>query len=130
MAREQTATRAATINQRIAVLRHTLKLTQKEFSRRILISGSFQASVELGKKKVNDRLIRLIVTSYGVSEKWLRAGEGELFEKDVTPDYKVSEAVETFKRLSPFFQDFILEQIRRLLSYEESLGQQPKSKIR
>jgi transcriptional regulator with XRE-family HTH domain len=115
-----------TINQRIAALRHTLKLTQNEFAGKICISGSFQASIELGKKKVNDRLIRLIVTTYGVSEKWLRTGEGEIFEKDITPNYKVTEAVEIFKQLSPFFQDFVLEQIRKLLSYETALKQKQK----
>jgi transcriptional regulator with XRE-family HTH domain len=127
MAREQTTVGAETINQRIAVLRHTLHLTQKEFSGKIFISGSFQASVELGKKKVNDRLIRLIVTTYGVCEEWLKTGEGEIFEKNVTPDYKISEAVETFKQLSPFFQDFILDQIRKLLNYEKS-REQPKGR--
>jgi transcriptional regulator with XRE-family HTH domain len=120
MSLEQPPARAKTINQRIAMLRRTLKMTQKEFSGKIFISGSFQASIELGKKKVNDRLVRLIVTTYGVCEKWLRTGEGEIFEKDVTPDYKVSQAVETFKQLGPFFQDFILEQIRKWLSYEQS----------
>jgi hypothetical protein len=82
----------------------------------------------LGKKKVNDRLIRLIVTTYGISEEWLRTGEGEMFEKDITPNYKVSEAVETFKQLNPFFQDFILEQIRKLLSYERTLEQPRENK--
>jgi transcriptional regulator with XRE-family HTH domain len=120
MSQEQVAERM-TVNQRIAALRHILKLTQNEFSRRICISGSFQASIELGKKKVNDRLIRLIVVTYGVSEGWLKNGEGEIFEKDMAPNYKVSEAVETFKQLSPFFQDFILEQIRKLLSYQKNL---------
>jgi transcriptional regulator with XRE-family HTH domain len=119
-----------TINQRIAALRHILKLTQNEFSRKICISGSFQASIELGKKKVNDRLIRLIVITYGVSEKWLRTGEGEIFEKDTSRNYKISEAVEIFKQLSPFFQDFVLEQIHKLLSYEKNLGRSRENENR
>jgi transcriptional regulator with XRE-family HTH domain len=125
MSQEQVV-EAMTVNQRIAALRHILKLTQNEFSGKICISGSFQASIELGKKKVNDRLIRLIVVTYGVSEKWLRTGEGEIFEGDITPNYKVSEAVEIFKQLSPFFQDFVLEQIHKLLSYEKTQGQPRK----
>ncbi|MDR0494887.1 MAG: helix-turn-helix domain-containing protein [Treponema sp.] len=107
------------INQRIVLLRHSLKLTQKDFSRKICISTSFQASIEIEQKKVLDRHIKLIVSAFGVNETWLRSGEGEMYEKDVTPDYKITETVEIFKQLNPFFQDFILEQLHKLLEYEK-----------
>jgi hypothetical protein len=54
-----------------------------------------------------------------VNEIWLRTGEGEMFEKDVTPDYKIAETVNVFKQLNPFFQDFVLEQMNKLLEYEK-----------
>jgi len=107
------------INQRIVRLRHNLKMTQKDFSQKIFISTSFQASIEIEKKKVLDRHIKLIVSTFGVNEAWLRTGEGEMFEKDVTPDYKIAETVGIFKQLNPFFQDFILSQLHKLLEYEE-----------
>jgi hypothetical protein len=69
-------------------------------------------------RKVNDRLVRLINTAFGVTEGWLRTGEGEMFRKDSTPDYKVTEVEEIFKKLNPYFQDFILDQLRKLLEYE------------
>ncbi|MDR0503034.1 MAG: helix-turn-helix transcriptional regulator [Treponema sp.] len=108
------------INQRIALLRHSLKITQKDFAKRVFISTSFLASIEVDQKKVLDRHIKLIVTAFGVNEEWLRTGEGEMFEKDVTPDYKITETVEIFKQLNPFFQDFILEQLHKLLEYEKT----------
>ena len=108
------------INQRIVMLRHNLKMTQKNFAEKIYISTSFQASIEIEKKKVLDRHIKLIVSAYGVSEAWLRTGEGEMFEKDITPDYKIAETVEIFKQLNPFFQDFILSQLHKLLEYEKN----------
>ncbi|GHT95880.1 hypothetical protein FACS1894141_5270 [Spirochaetia bacterium] len=110
------------INQRIATLRHTLNLTQAEFAKKILISNSFMAALELGLRTVNDRLIRLIKTTFGVNEAWLRTGAGEMFQKDVTPDYKITEAEEIFKKLNPFFQDFILDQLRKLLEYETKIA--------
>ena len=76
------------INQRIGILRQNLHMTQKEFSGKIFISNSFQALIETGKKKVLDRHIKLIVSAFGVSETWLRTGEGEIFEKDITPVLK------------------------------------------
>jgi transcriptional regulator with XRE-family HTH domain len=110
---EDTAT-----NKRIVTLRHALKLTQIEFAQKVLISNGFMAQLELGQRKVNDRLIKLINTTFGVNEGWLRTGEGEMFRKDMTPDYKMDEVEAIFKRLNPFFQDFILDQLRKLLEYE------------
>jgi transcriptional regulator with XRE-family HTH domain len=99
----------ASVNGRIALLRHSLKLTQIEFAQKILISNGFIAGIELGKRKVNDRLIRLITITFGVNEKWLRLGEGPMFEKEKTPDYKVSDALEVFKKLSPPLQDLVTD---------------------
>lgn len=107
------------MNQRIKTLRKSLNLTQKEFAQKIYVSTSFQTLIELNQKKVLDRHIKLIVTTFGVNEVWLRTGEGEMFEKDVTPDYKITETVNVFKQLNPFFQDFVLEQMNKLLEYEK-----------
>jgi transcriptional regulator with XRE-family HTH domain len=109
------------VNRRITLLRHSLKLTQIEFAKKILISNGFIAGIELGKRKVNDRLIRLIKITFGVNENWLGTGEGPMFEKEKTPDYKISGALEVFKKLSPPLQDLILEHLYKLLEYEQSI---------
>jgi transcriptional regulator with XRE-family HTH domain len=116
------------INQRIVLLRHNLKLTQKDFAQKICISTSFQASIEIEQRKVMDRHIKLIVSAFGVNEAWLRTGEGEMFEKDITPDYKIAETVEIFKQLNPFFQDFIMEQLNKLLEYEKATKGEPRKR--
>ncbi|MDR0455684.1 MAG: helix-turn-helix domain-containing protein [Treponema sp.] len=110
----------ATINQRVKMLRKCLNLTQKEFAQKICVSTSFQTLIELEQKKILDRHIKLIVSAFGANEAWLRGGEGEMYEKDITPDYKITETVEIFRQLNPFFQDFILEQMHKLLKYEET----------
>jgi transcriptional regulator with XRE-family HTH domain len=109
------------VNERVTLLRHSLKLTQIEFAKKILISNGFIAGIELGKRKVNDRLIRLIKITFGVNENWLRTGEGPMFEKEKTLDYKVSDALEVFKKLSPSLQDLILEHLYKLLEYEQTV---------
>jgi transcriptional regulator with XRE-family HTH domain len=116
------------INQRIVLLRHNLKMTQKDFAQKICISTSFQASIEIEQKKVLDRHIKLIVSAFGANEAWLRTGEGEMFEKDITPDYKITETVEIFKQLNPFFQDFIMEQLHKLLEYEKTTKEDSKKR--
>jgi transcriptional regulator with XRE-family HTH domain len=109
------------MGQRIVFLRHSLKLTQVEFAKKLLISNGMIAAIELGKRRVNDRLIRLIKITFGVNENWLRIGEGPMFEKEKTPDYKVSDALEVFKKLSPPLQDLILEHLYKLLEYEQTI---------
>jgi transcriptional regulator with XRE-family HTH domain len=119
---QRTPPEDTSMNERIIILRHALNITQAEFAQKILISNSFMAALEIGVRKINDRLIRLIKTTFGVNEAWLRTGAGEMFQKDVTPDYKITEAEEIFKQLNPFFQDFILDQLRKLLEYEMTAG--------
>ncbi|GHU70695.1 hypothetical protein FACS189450_05550 [Spirochaetia bacterium] len=123
MQTQRTPPEDASINQRIVTLRHALNITQAEFAQKILISTGFMAALEIGVRKVNDRLIKLINTTFGVNEGWLRTGEGEIFRKDMTPDYKMDEVEEIFKKLNPFFQDFILDQLRKLLEYETKAGE-------
>jgi len=43
-----------------------------------------------------------------------------------TPDYKIAETVEIFKQLNPFFQDFILQQLHKLLEYEKTPKKEAK----
>ena len=117
---------AMSINQRIVLLRHSLKLTQKEFAKKVFLSTSFLASIEIEQKKVLDRHIKLIISAFGVNEAWLRTGEGEIFEKDSTPNYKIAETLEIFKQLNPFFQDFILGQMNKLLEYERAAKKEDK----
>jgi transcriptional regulator with XRE-family HTH domain len=109
------------VNGRIVTIRHALNLTQIEFAQKVLISNGFMAQLELGQRKVNDRLIKLINTTFGVNDGWLRTGEGEMFRKDMTPDYKMDEVEAIFKQLNPYFQDFILDQLRKLLEYETKI---------
>jgi transcriptional regulator with XRE-family HTH domain len=105
------------INKRIVELRHALKLTQPVFAERIFISKGYIASLELGKKKVNDRISRLICTTFGVNEHWLVTGEGPMFQS--LDDHKIDEIIQIFKDLNPFFQDYFLTQMQRIYAYEK-----------
>jgi transcriptional regulator with XRE-family HTH domain len=116
---KQAPAKKVTINQRIKILRKSLNLTQKEFAQKIYVSTSFQTLIELEQKNVLDRHIKLIISAFGVNEAWLRTGEGEMFDKDTISDHKIAETVEVFKQLNPFFQDFILDQLYKLLEYEK-----------
>ena len=125
---KQVPLKKTSINQQIKILRKRLNLTQKEFAQKICVSTSFQTLMELGQKKALDRHIKLIVSVFGANEVWLRTGEGEIFEKDSTPNYKIAETMEIFKQLNPFFQDFILDQLHKLLEYEKTVKRESKKR--
>ena len=64
---------------RIRELRkHTLGMTQKEFSTKLGLSENFIWQIEKGEREPSDRTITDICREFGISEKWLRTGEGDM----------------------------------------------------
>jgi transcriptional regulator with XRE-family HTH domain len=106
-----------TISERIVELRHALGFTQPVFAEKICISKGYIANLELGQKPVNDRIIRLISTTFGASEKWLKSGEGPMFYDPKSR--KIEEIIRIFRNLNPFFQDYFLEQMEKIHEYEK-----------
>ena len=102
-----------TINERIKHLRTTLKMTQAEFSKAIHISNGYVADLELGNRRANNRIIRLITLTFGISEAWLRDGEGNMY--GATPSDKLQRMTMLFNELPPRFQDYVMLQIESLL---------------
>ena len=70
---------ADTINSRIAAVLKQSGKTQEEFVVPLHLSRSFIASVCSGVKQPSDRTILDICRVYGVSELWLREGQGEMY---------------------------------------------------
>jgi transcriptional regulator with XRE-family HTH domain len=103
-----------TANERVKQLRSALKISQAEFAQAIFISNGYIAELEGGNRKVNDRIIRLISLTFGVSETWLKDGTGNMFF--TTPSEKLQRLVSLFNDLPPKFQDYIMVQIEQLLA--------------
>jgi transcriptional regulator with XRE-family HTH domain len=109
------------INRRIKQIREALSLSQIKFSKVISLSSGYLAGVEVEKRKVNDRIVKLICASFGVSEKWLRTGTGEMFV--INPDEEFTKLVSLFKELNPQYQDYILKQIDLLLDMQDKASE-------
>jgi ribosome-binding protein aMBF1 (putative translation factor) len=105
------------INQRVMEARHVLALSQAKFAEQIKISKSYIASIEMGNRRVNDRIIKIISMTFGINEVWLKSGEGSIF--DNVEDFKLKQIVAIFKKLDPSFQDYILKQLDMLLELQE-----------
>jgi transcriptional regulator with XRE-family HTH domain len=109
-----------TINLRVKRVRVALNMTQVNFSRVLSLSSGYLAGVETGKRKVNDRIVKLTCSSFGVSEQWLRSGEGGMFAEKADPLF--AKLAGLFKELSPQYQQYIFKQIDLLLEMQSKDG--------
>ena len=103
-----------TISNRIRHIRKTLNMSQVEFAKAIYISNGYIAELECEHRRVNDRILHLISLTFGVNEKWLKTGEGDMFYK--TPGEKLQRMVGLFNELPPKYQDYVMQQIEQLLN--------------
>ena len=107
-----------TMKKRIKQVRLTLGLTQIKFAERIAISTGYLAGMELGNKKVNERIIRLISMEFGVNEHWLRTGEGSMYNEEA--DINIAKLTSLFKSLTPEYQECALTQLNALADLQNN----------
>lgn len=62
---------------RIAEIRKRNNLTQEEFAKRLGLSRNYVWMIENGRRVPPDRTVADICRVFGVSEMWLRTGEGK-----------------------------------------------------
>jgi len=98
------------------MVRKTQKLTQREFAKKISVATGFIASMEIGARKVNPRIMKLVSSLFNINLQWLETGEGEMFYTDT--EKEVEEIISLYKQLNPFFKKFILRQLHDLIEYK------------
>jgi transcriptional regulator with XRE-family HTH domain len=106
-----------TINRRVRQVREALDMTQAAFSRVVSLSSGYLAGVELEKRKVNDRLVKLICSSFTVNEQWLRTGKGGMFAP--ASDEMFIKLAGLFRELAPKYRRYILKEIELLLEMQD-----------
>lgn len=105
-----------TVNKRLILLRKELKLTQREFAEKILVAPGFIGTMEIGERKVNPRIMKIISSTFNVNLQWLETGEGDMFYNDT--EKEIDEIISLYKRLNPFFKKFIIRQLRDLIEFK------------
>lgn len=110
------------MSDRIKAVREALGLSQREFGERLGVSRDVISNIEYNRVQPKDIFIRHICELYKVSEQWLKTGSGEMFDSSPEEDGRIDEAVLIFKSLRPEFQDFALEQIRKLAELQAEIG--------
>ncbi len=108
------------MSNRIKALRKELNLSQREFGEKLGVSRDVISNIEYGRVLPKERFLQHVCQLYGVNKRWLETGQGEMFET-IPPDDKLIEAMTIFKSLRPEFQDYALEQIRKLAELQEKI---------
>ncbi|MCI9415205.1 MAG: helix-turn-helix transcriptional regulator [Clostridiales bacterium] len=105
------------MQERIKALRKALNVSQKEFAEQLGLTQTFLSMIERGKNPLSEKTIKLICSTFPVSEAWLRYGDGEMFNSSL---YE-KEFSELFATLRPASQEYILLMARELLKTQQKL---------
>ena len=100
--------------ERVQRIRTELKISLRDFSRRVFISKSLLNNIELGNRNINERTIQLISTEFNVNKDWLLTGKGEMFMAP-PPNIQREKLIEIFDQLDQSLRDCLLEQAKALL---------------
>jgi transcriptional regulator with XRE-family HTH domain len=72
------------------MVRENLKLTQSKFANKLSLERSTVSLIERHRRNVTERTIKDICREFNVNEKWLRTGEGTMFN-EIPPDDELSQ---------------------------------------
>ena len=103
---------------RVKDLRQALKLSQRQFARKIFVSQALVNEIELCKRKINTRVLHLIAHKFNVNTEWLKKGTGEMFS-GAPPDTRLEHIIEIFNMLERPLQDYLLLQSKELLKIQK-----------
>ena len=67
------------MNERLKLLRNTLKISQELFAKKIKLTRSAISNYEKGTRNITNRVISDICREFNVNEEWFRNGNGEMF---------------------------------------------------
>lgn len=109
------------MHNRVKMVREALELSQREFGTKLGVSRDVISNIEYGRVQMKDFFIKHMCDLYGLNEEWLRTGEGKMFHENAKSNRLAEEAIAIFRSLRPEFQDYALEQIRRLAELQNKL---------
>jgi transcriptional regulator with XRE-family HTH domain len=105
------------INDRLKEARIALNLSQRAFSKGIFLkSGGYYGDIETHRNEVNERIIELVSSIYGINKVWLRTGKGQMFDKKI--DNQLEEMTVLFNQLNTHFKGYVLTQIKQLVKLQ------------
>jgi len=108
--------------ERIKAVRKALDLSQKEFGNRLGVSRDVVANIEYNRVEPQKILIQHICAKFAVNTDWLENGEGDMF---ISHHENLAEAIRLFDELKPDFQEYVLQQMDKLLELQKGVNTEP-----
>lgn len=106
------------MNERVKILRLSLKLTQKEFANKIGLQTTTVCDIERGRCPVVERTIIAICSIFNVNEQWLRYGQGEMILQN---DKMFNDFYEIYKTLNEPLQDYLVKTANNLIELQKDI---------
>ncbi len=126
-----------TLGSRIRAVRVTSNLTQQEFASRLGLKQNTVANYETGRRVPINAVLSAIAREFGVSEAWLRDGEGDMFierskslddvarQRGMTPLER--RLIEAYLALSPDLREAALHEFQKAFLAEGVPGISPEA---
>lgn len=109
------------MHNRIKAIRKDLNLSQRSFGENLGVSRDVINNIESNRVQPKELFLKHICNIYSVNEEWLKTGKGKMFLIDNNIDNnKLEAAISIFKDLQPSYQDYAIEQIKKLLELQEN----------
>ena len=105
--------------ERIKAVRKALNLSQREFGEKMAVGRDVIGNIEYGRVPPKELFLKHLCQQYKVNPHWLETGDGEMFEANPEETAKIDEALSIFKSLRPEFQEYALEQIKKLSELQD-----------
>jgi transcriptional regulator with XRE-family HTH domain len=102
---------------RIKEIRKELGLNQVAFAQKIGLTKTALSMIEVGQNTFTDKNIKLICITFNVNERWLRTGEGTMFNSSP----HTNEITDIMENLLPEAQQSLLLVAREFLSIQGKL---------
>lgn len=100
-----------TQGERVHEIRKHFGLTMEKFGEKLGVKKTSISNIENGIRGLTEQMTLSICRVFGVNEKWLRDGEGEMFEQLLAEDEVAAYVAELLDPDNPF-ADLIIEIMR------------------
>jgi transcriptional regulator with XRE-family HTH domain len=109
------------VAKRTLQVRKYFKLNQSQFAEKLGLKHGIVSMWERSAYHISDQNIKLICSIYHISEKWLRHGEGEMFDYESSSNGKSDELIKIFNQMIPIMQEAIIENCKNLLLVQQKI---------
>ena len=106
------------IAERLKAIRAALNLSQRQFAKGVFVSQSYFCDIEVGNRKISERIIHLISDIYKVNKEWLKTGKGNMFSTSMT-EVRLQNLAGVFSELDELLQDYLIKQANELLEIQK-----------